>query len=131
MTQLRVETHENRTEFAPLDTVDGLALWELPKPPRWVEARLYWNTQGKGTQDVRVVDKQRWENPQPTDAQVFSLHLPAGPWSYSGTLVSIQWGVEIVAEGTKDVGRVDLIVRPRTRAEGELDLSMPVPEPET
>jgi hypothetical protein len=124
MSELKIETHENRTTFAPLDTVDGLAMWQLDKPADWVEIRLFWHTQGKGTQDVRVVAQQRWDQPQGADAQVFSLPLPAGPYSYTGTLIHLQWGLELVVEGVKDLARLELTVQPRPQ-DAAIDLSMP------
>jgi hypothetical protein len=65
---------------------------------RWpIEVRLFWYTQGKGTRDVEVVDSLRVDNPEPSGHTRFSFQLPAGPYSFSGRLITLDWAIEAVA----------------------------------
>ena len=53
--ELGIFIAENRTRFLPGEKLTVTALWALPEKPESVEVRLFWYTQGKGTQDVGVV----------------------------------------------------------------------------
>ena len=41
--------------FAPGQAIDGDLVWNFPKAPRWLELRLFWYTEGKGTQDEQAL----------------------------------------------------------------------------
>lgn len=102
----RVTIEEGRRVFAPGDEVAGTVEWHLPGDAERVDLRLHWRTEGKGTQDVDVVAEESWENPGPRGEHPYRFRLPAGPYSFSGTLISLVWGLELVAEPT---GRLDLL----------------------
>lgn len=116
--KLHLETLDRHTSFRPGDTVEGVAGWEPgpgEDPPDRVEVRLFWHTAGKGDRDVGVVDTVSFDAPAPTDAQVYRLALPAaGPYSFSGKLISLTWSIELVvmAGGNEHVERLDLTVSP-------------------
>lgn len=57
------------------------------------EVRLFWQTCGRGTDELAVVDVQ----PVNGDGR-FALKLPTSPYSVNGSLVSIEWGIEWVDE---------------------------------
>lgn len=111
MSSLHLELADSKTKYRPGEAVEGVAFWELAAPPQSVEIRLFWHTQGKGTVDVEVVQSQ----PAPAaqkDRRPFRFVLPAGPYSVSGTLVSIVWGVELVAEPSGESASVEIVVSP-------------------
>ena len=111
---LRIETYENREAFAPGQAVDGLAAWEFEEgqAPAWIEVRLFWRTQGKGDTDAVIVAAQRFDQPDHADAQLYSLTLPAGPFSYVGEKLEVRWALELVAHRVKRSERLDLTVSP-------------------
>jgi hypothetical protein len=115
MEQIQIETRDGATAFAPRDVVEGTASWQLEKPARTVELRLFWYTQGKGDQDVGVVTTVPFPDPALQDRRSFSIPLPAGPYSFSGKLISLIWALEVVAEPGARAGRLEIVVSPWRR----------------
>ncbi len=109
---ITVETRDGVTSFRPGDDVSGRAWWQLDRPPGDVVARLFWYTQGKGTQDVVVVQEETFPAPGGQDQRKFSFRLPEGPFSFSGRLISLIWAVEVVALPGDESGRVEIVVSP-------------------
>ena len=112
MSELRLETYQNQTAFVPGSALEGIASWQVDQPPRSAEVRLIWYTQGKGTRDVKTVSVQRFDNPQPTDSQIFQLTLPGQPYSFSGKLISLVWALELVLEPGNLAQRLEITIGP-------------------
>lgn len=109
----RIEVEGGRRVFAPGQALEGSVSWHLDEEPQWVEVRLYWRTEGKGDQDVDVVGRERWESPgRDADERPVRFALPAGPYSFSGNLITLYWGVELVAEPGGALASLDLTVSP-------------------
>lgn len=104
-----------RAAFAPLDMVEGTASWHFAAPPTKVELRLLWYTEGKGEQDVEVVETVPFETPAAVDRRSFRVRLPPGPYSFSGKLVSLLWALEAVAEPGERSARAEIVVGPDGR----------------
>ena len=109
---IQVETRDGVTSFRPGDELSGRAWWQLDRQPDEVVARLFWYTQGKGTQDVVVVQEETFPAPGQQDQRKFSFRLPEGPFSFSGRLISLIWAVEVVALPGEESGRVEFTVSP-------------------
>jgi hypothetical protein len=109
---LHLELADGKTKFRPGETVEGVAFWELPERPTAIEVRLYWTTQGKGTVDVEVVQSARFDGVAAQDRRPFRLTLPPSPYSVSGILVSIVWGIELVTEPKGENASAALTVSP-------------------
>jgi len=101
-----------RTEFRPGETLAGAASWNLDTAPKAVEVRLFWYTEGRGTQDVGLVDKARFEQPLMSERRDFRFTLPEQPYSLSGKLVSVRWAVEVVAEPSGEAQRLEFTLGP-------------------
>ena len=113
MNTLKIGTFENKTRFRPGDEVAGKVLWIFERePPRAVEVRLFWYTQGKGTQDVEIVDTVRFETVPQRDQREFRFVLPAQPYSFSGKLISLVWAIEVVAIPSNEAERLGITVSP-------------------
>jgi hypothetical protein len=112
MNELKILLREERQSFRCGETVEGVAGWRLAKPPASVELRLFWYTRGKGTEDVGLVNRVRFDSPQQEEGRKFSFTLPPEPWSFSGQLVSLIWALEMVAEPGGHMARVELVVSP-------------------
>jgi len=106
---LRIETLDGTTTFRPGEPIDGLAAWELDKK-RDVTVRLFWRTEGKGTQDIGLEAEVEFEDAAATDAQPFHFTAPQGPYSFDGRLVAIVWTLELHAG--KHAERLDITITP-------------------
>jgi hypothetical protein len=80
------------------ERIEGTVTWVAEKPPRKAELRLFWHTRGKGDRDSELVETVTFELPQPSDTRPFSFRAPAYPPSFSGRLISLVWGLELVLE---------------------------------
>ena len=107
-----VETHDGATSFRPGDVVEGTVRWQLPSAPRKIELRLFWCTEGKGDQDVGVVETVPFANPGAADRRAFRVRLPEGPYSFSGKLITLSWGLEAVSQPGDRAGRVGITLSP-------------------
>lgn len=112
MPTLRIGLRENRTAYAPGDTLSGAALWELDAAPQSAELHLCWSTRGKGTEDAEVVATIPFDAPQPGDTREFTLTLPPGPYSFSGKLISLIWSLELVLKPGKHSVREEIVIAP-------------------
>ncbi len=98
MSRLEISTEGGRLAFHPGEELRGTASWSLDAPPTKVELRLFWRTEGKGSQDVGVVETLSFDGAGAEDRREFRLRLPPGPYSFSGKLISLIWALELVAE---------------------------------
>ena len=94
---LSVAPTSGGTERRPGDTLELRAAWSVPEPPTRLDARLFWFTQGKGTQDVGVVESQSIDAAEAQGERRVRFKLPDTPYSFSGTLITLAWGVELIA----------------------------------
>lgn len=81
--------------FAPGEPITGLVQWQLPEPPEILELRLVWKTSGKGSVDMGTVPLLQVQLQGDPGQHQLSVLAPLGPWSYSGSLLSIVWTVEL------------------------------------
>ena len=127
MTTMAVELDGGRSAFRPGERVEGQASWELAEPPRSLEVRLFWTTSGRGDEDQEIVAVEPVPSPAASGWTRFSFQLPAGPYSFSGQLVSLAWALELVAPHEEMAASAPIVVGPEgreVRIDGE-----PAPEP--
>jgi len=115
VSRLEISTEAGRLAFHPGEELRGTASWSLETPPTKVELRLFWRTEGKGSQDVGVVETVAFDGAGPEERREFRLRLPNGPYSFSGKLISLIWALELVAEPGADAGRQDITISPTGR----------------
>ncbi len=115
MSTLKIGTYEGRTAFRPGDEVAGKVLWILDKPAKAVELRLFWYTEGKGTRDVEVVDRARFEAPELRGQRDFRFTLPEAPYSFYGRLIWLLWVLELVVLPSEETERLSITVSPTGR----------------
>lgn len=115
MSRLEVSTQGRRLAFHPGEELRGTASWSLDAPPTKVELRLFWRTEGKGSQDVGVAETLSFDGAGLEEKREFRLRLPPGPYSFSGKLISLIWALELVAEPGADASRQDITVSPTSR----------------
>ncbi len=110
--RLRVEIEGGKRNFSPGDSIAGVASWHVDRAPSSAELRLFWYTQGKGTQDVGVVNTMTLNTPGLQDRRDFRLPLPPEPYSCSGKLVSIVWAIELILEPGRRAARAEFVMGP-------------------
>ena len=74
--------------------------------------RLFWFTRGKGTEEAGVVRTERFDRPASKETRSFHFSLPEAPYSFSGSLISLIWALELVAEPSREVARQEIIIAP-------------------
>ncbi len=116
MNALQITLPDDKNRFAPGDKIEGRAYWRMEKPPESLEIRLFWYTEGKGTQDVKIADAVRFDAPGRQEERSFNLKLPVEPYSFSGSLISLNWALELVAAPGGETQRLDIVMSP-TREE--------------
>lgn len=115
MTELSIDLNPARSGFTPGEEVAGTVSWSTDKPGEKVELRLFWFTRGKGTEDAGIVDTQSFEGSAARESRPFRFRLPAGPYSFSGQLISLVWALELVLASSKKVVRREFVVGPGGR----------------
>jgi len=115
MNPLQIQTPEGWTNFEPGAEVDVDLSWDLESPPTALELRVVWNTAGKGTTDLSIVQSHMIESPMPRDSRRMTITLPASPYSFSGKLVSLIWALELVALPSMQSTRQEIIIAPAGR----------------
>ncbi len=103
------------TGLKPGEHLRGQAAWNLAATPEKLEIRLFWYTRGRGTRDVEVVERRTVARPGITGEEAFAFHLPDGPYSFSGKLISVIWAVELVADEETVGERAEFILAPDRR----------------
>jgi hypothetical protein len=124
MAELTLELATDQRGFRSGERIRGTFGWSLEKSCTALELRLFWYTQGKGTQDVGIVQTRRVGNPVMAGQELFEMELPEGPYSFSGRLITLAWALELVALPGDEAERVDLVLSP-TGQEVRLDGPLP------
>lgn len=108
MSQLSLEVVGGMTQFLPGAPIEVDAAWTLDAQPEAIELRIIWNTSGWGGQDFQLVDTVRIEAPSPVERRRIPLTLPREPYSFHGSLITIQWGLELVTLPSNDAARLEI-----------------------
>ena len=90
-----------KTSFTPGELITGKILWALEKPPQEIQLTLGWITEGRGTQDSKIESERLWETEATSGEETFEFTLPASPYSLEGTLISINWALELYVKNGK------------------------------
>ncbi len=112
MDTLGITLNEDKTAFAPRETVHGTIRWNLGMHPRHLELSLFWYTAGKGTRDVGVIETKRFDEPGVCGSKDFSFTLPANPYSFSGKLISLLWALELTCSPSSESVRREITLSP-------------------
>lgn len=110
--QLAIFLPGNRTAFPPGELIEVTVLWALARPPGTIEVRLFWITRGKGTEDIEIADRSTIRAAASAGQERCVLALPGAPWSFSGKLISLVWGVEAVVASTERAARCEFVLAP-------------------
>jgi hypothetical protein len=114
---LQVEIDKN--SYHPGDSISGTARWQLEEPVDSLELRLFYYTEGKGTDDVEIVETTAVAKPSLSGSQRFQWQLPQSPYSFSGKLISLIWAVEVLLLPSGDAEHTTFTMGP---GEQEIDI---------
>lgn len=112
MSYLAIVLDADRTDFEPGESIRAGVEWSLTDPPERIELRVFWNTVGKGTQDIGVEHTVTIDDPSVSGSCQITLELPEAPYSFSGQLVSLVWALEFVALPSGDSCRKEICIAP-------------------
>jgi hypothetical protein len=112
--------------FSPGERLTGVAAWQHANTVRSAVVRLFWTTSGKGTTDTAIVAALDLPDPQTDDTRTFSFILPAGPPGFSGSLITLSWGVELVIEPGELATHREFVCGPQGK---EIRLPRVTPDP--
>jgi len=95
------------------EPIVGEVIWdELTTHCDLMELRLLWYTSGKGTRDLEVIARIALTKPGTSGKQRFQFDPPGGPYSFSGTLISIVWAIEAVTIPVSDSQMTEFTLAP-------------------
>jgi hypothetical protein len=110
---LTINTTDSGRWFKPGETIEGEVSWHLDDDAGAIEIRLFWYTDGKGSQDVEVVNQKHIANPDRIGGRTFRFRVPREPYSFSGKLITLAWAIELVVLPGGETERFDLLVGPQ------------------
>ncbi len=119
MSVLFLATEGNQARFEPGEVVGIQTRWDFESPPDAIEVRLVWHIERLSEEKpswIVIPDKSRIENPDAQGDHACQMALPEMPFSFSGKLISLRWGVEVVALPFLEATRLDISVSPDRRS---------------
>lgn len=114
-----ITTKFDNRAFVPGEKISGTVSWQSQESLESAGLRLFYYTEGKGTQDVKIVDELSLSNVASSESREYAFDLPNGPFSFSGKLVSVRWALELVLEPGGHAERLEIVLSP-TGAEIDL-----------
>jgi hypothetical protein len=120
MPTITVELADHRRSFSPGETVNGQVSWQCDAPPQSAELRLIWSTDGRGISDEDIVQTIPFPSPRAAESRPFTLTLPEAPYSFSGTLITLSWSIEVFLQPGDNSGGVGIVLAP-----GGVAISLP------
>ena len=109
---LSLNLSQDPASLVPGQVIDGTLGWKRDEPPRKAMLRLFWYTDGRGTQDVSIVEEIALPKDRKMLAGTFRFQIPEAPYSFQGQLITLKWAIELVLNKGKEVERLDLVVSP-------------------
>ena len=104
--------NQDPATIVPGQVIEGVAGWRLDDAPSSALLRLFWYTEGRGTQEVRVVEELKLPTHLAELSGTFRFTVPGMPYSFQGQLITLKWALELLVNKDKEVERLDLIVSP-------------------
>lgn len=115
MKLLEIILARHSAAYQPGESLDGRVVWRSTRTLAPPIVRLFWRTTGKGTVDTGIVASLALDDPRQDDEHPFSFTLPTHPCSFSGRLISLAWGVEVVLARGKIAASTGFVLAPGGR----------------
>ncbi|MCP4898582.1 MAG: hypothetical protein GY906_16540 [bacterium] len=113
MSWVKLNLVEDKMWFEPGASLQGQVAWSFDSEPDRLELRLFWYTEGRGTQDISIIDSKVLEEPGLNGSMELTFRIPEGPYSFSGKLITLKWAIEAISEPENLVERIELLIGPR------------------
>jgi hypothetical protein len=105
-----IQIDGGKTAFLPGEIIRGSVALEADRHPHTVELRLFWYTTGRAPSDVAIIEAQTL---QPTSQPIpFTFTLPPGPYSFVGSLITLNWAIELVFKPSSHADRAEFSMSP-------------------
>ena len=108
--QLQIERQP--AQFQPGEILSGEVAWSGASGITSATINLFWTTSGKGSKDTAVVTSQRLEHVREKDERRFDFPLPDSPSSFSGSLITLTWGVEVLLNPGEAAAHAEFVLAP-------------------
>lgn len=115
MDELDIKIAGDQKNFLPGEEIELELSWYLEKPADRMELRFVWNTVGKGDTDIGIAKVVPFDMPSQSHRTVTRVTLPVAPYTFSGQLISLMWGVELVSIPSSQSTRRPLVIAPEGR----------------
>lgn len=112
MNQIQISFDEGREVYLPGEKLSGEVEWSMDSNPENAEVHLLWQTEGRGTPDIKLIETFSISAPAQFDRKPFSFRLPEAPYSFSGQLISLIWQVEVVVDPGVYTERKSFVLSP-------------------
>lgn len=104
MNILSIKIKDDKTKFLPGEVIQGEVMWDLQKFPKTITVNLFWFTEGLGSADSEIVSSIELDASGLSGRQGFQFALPPAPYSFTGSLISLNWVVEVLAPPAAERG---------------------------
>jgi hypothetical protein len=105
-----------QTQLQPGQAVRGKILWALAKAPKALQLSLGWHTEGRGSCDRKVEAELNWNSEATSGEKPFEFTLPTSPYSFDGTLISLNWTLTLSVKKGKASHELPITVAPHAAA---------------
>ncbi|HBM86216.1 MAG TPA: hypothetical protein DD423_05460 [Opitutae bacterium] len=105
-----------QTQLLPGQHVAGKILWALEKGPKEIRLSLGWSTEGRGSRDDKIEAELNWSTEATSGEESFEFTLPASPYSFDGTLISLNWALTLSVKKGKATHQLPITVSPHAEA---------------
>ncbi|PQJ28429.1 hypothetical protein [Rubritalea profundi] len=75
---ISIQLDQTSSEFQTGTTISGKVIWSAAATTKKIELRLFWFTEGRGTQDIELIEERNWDA-QAQGEQSFEFTLPTEP----------------------------------------------------
>lgn len=96
--------------YLPGEIIRGSILWALDKSPETVRLSFGWWTEGRGSEDSYVVNELEWNTHDTAGNETFEFTVPEAPYSFSGHLITLKWGLELSVKKGRDSSLQDITI---------------------
>lgn len=101
-----------RAQHVPESTFAATVRWSGGEENTTGVVRLVWWTEGKGDRDFEIVAEHELDAVGGEGEAALEFTYPALPYSYSGKVVSIRWGIEAAFRPGKHLELLPLTMGP-------------------
>lgn len=112
MQGITLQLDRDDAAYIPGEPITGQVSWDLDRAPDTITLRLFWQTSGKGTQDMGIAQEEVFELVSLRETRSFVFEGVEGPYSFSGKLITVAWIIEAVAKPGEGFGETTLTLSP-------------------